>query len=104
VLDIVVASVVAWANSMAFLGVVFAASAYSSRTVIAAPVAVAAGFIVAFALAPLGLNGTALALNVFGVDGAISWQLAGVDLLVAFAISGLGLLLAVIEIERRRAT
>jgi ABC-type transport system involved in multi-copper enzyme maturation permease subunit len=102
VLDIVVASIVAWGNAMAFLGVVFAASAYSDRTAIAAPAAVVAGFIVAFALAPLGLNGTALALNVFGVDGTISWQLAGVDLLVAFAISGLGLLLAVIEIERRR--
>ena len=103
VLDIAVASVVAWANAMAFLGVVFAASAFTSRTWIAAVLAVAAGFLVAFALAPLGLNGTALALNVFGVDGAVSWPLAGVDVLVAFAVSALGLLLAIVETDRRRA-
>jgi ABC-type transport system involved in multi-copper enzyme maturation permease subunit len=104
ILDISVAAVVAWGNAMAFLGVVFAASAFTNRTAIAAGLAVAAGFLVAFALAPLGLNGTALALNVFAVDGSVSWQLAGVDLLVAFAICGLGLLAAVIEIERRRAS
>jgi ABC-type transport system involved in multi-copper enzyme maturation permease subunit len=103
VVDIAIASFVAWANALAFLGVVFAASAFTNRTAIAAPLAVAAGFLISFALAPLGLNGTALALNIFDVDGSIAWPLAGVDILVALAICGLGMLATLVEVDRRRA-
>jgi ABC-type transport system involved in multi-copper enzyme maturation permease subunit len=100
---IAVASVVAWTNAMAFLGVVFAASAVVDRTAIAGALAVATGFLIALGLRPLGLNGTALASNIFGVDGSIVWRNAGIDVLVAAAICGAGLLVAVIEIERRKA-
>ncbi len=104
IVAIAVASVVAWANSIAFLGVVFAASAFANRTAIAAAAAVPAGFLIAFALVPFGFNGTALALNVVDAGGRVSFRLAVVDVLVAFAIAGAGLLLAIFEVRRRRAT
>gem|GEM_PF-1125620 len=104
VLDGVVASLVAWANAIAFLGVVFAASAVASRTVVAAVLALAAGFAIAAALAPLGLNGTAFATNAFAVDGSVNWRLAWLDVLVSFGIACTGLLVTFVEVDRRRAT
>ncbi len=98
------ASAVAWANAMAFLGVVFAASAFSRRTVVAAPCALIIGVAIAAALAPLGLNGTAFATNVFAVDGSVIWPNAWVDVLASFAIACAGLLATFIEVDRRRAT
>jgi ABC-type transport system involved in multi-copper enzyme maturation permease subunit len=104
VLDITVASVVAWANAMAFLGVVFAASAIATRTVVAAALALVFGFGMAGALVPLGLNGTALATNIFAVDGSIFWKPAWLDILVSFGIACLGMLVTFSEVDRRRAT
>jgi len=100
----IVASAVAWANAMAFLGVVFAASAFSRRTVVAAPCALVAGVLIAVALAPLGLNGTAFATNVFAVDGSVIWTNAWLDVLVSFTIACAGLLATFVEADRRRAT
>jgi len=100
----IVASAVAWANAMAFLGVVFAASAFSRRTVVAAPCALVAGVLIAVALAPLGLNGTAFATNVFAVDGSVIWTNAWLDVLVSFTIACAGLLATFVEVDRRRAT
>lgn len=99
-----VASVVAWGNALAFLGVVFAASAFSRRTLVAAACALFVGFAMAAALGPLGLNGTAFATNVFAVDGSVRWPLAWIDLLLAFAIACAGLLATFVEVDRRRAT
>ncbi|MBD5654172.1 MAG: ABC transporter permease subunit [Candidatus Eremiobacteraeota bacterium] len=104
VLDITVASFVAWANAMAFLGVVFAASAIAKRTIVATVLALVFGFAMAGALVPLGLNGTALASNIFAVDGSIFWKSAWLDVLVSFGIVCLGMLVTFAEVERRRAT
>lgn len=104
VLDITVASFVAWANCMAFLGVVFAASAIAKRTVVALLLALVFGFGMAGALVPLGLNGTALATNIFAVDGSIYWQSAWLDILVSLGIASLGMLVTFVEVDRRRAT
>ncbi len=99
-----VASLVAWANAMAFLGVVFAASAYTQRTIFAALLAVVAGFAMAGALVPLGLNGTAFATNVFAVDGTIEWPHVWIDLLASLTVMCAGLLATFVEVDRRRAT
>jgi ABC-type transport system involved in multi-copper enzyme maturation permease subunit len=104
VLDVTVASFVAWGNAMAFLGVVFAASAIAKRTIVAAVLALVFGFGMAGALVPLGLNGTALATNVFAVDGSIYWKLAWLDVLVSLGIACIGLLVTFAEVDRRRAT
>lgn len=102
-IGMIVASAVAWANAMAFLGVVFAASAFSKRTVVAVPCALVAGVAIAAALWPLGLNGTAFATNVFAVDGSVIWPSAWVDILVSFTIACAGMLATFIEVDRRRA-
>ncbi len=102
--NVLIASLVAWSNAVAFLAVVFAASAIAPRAIFAAAGAVVAGFAIAALVAPLGLNGTALATNLFATDGSIYWRLAGVDLLFALAIVCLGLLVTVSEVDRRRAT
>ena len=99
-----VASVVAWGNALAFLGVVFAASAFSRRTIVAAVCALVLGFAMAAALSPLGLNGTAFATNVFAVDGSVRWPQAWSDLLLAFAVACAGMLATFVEVDRRRAT
>lgn len=98
------ASFVAWANALAFLGVVFAASAFSRRTVVAGACGLALGFATAGALSLLGLNGTALATNIFAVDGSVVWANAALDVCVAFVIAVAGLAAALFEVERRRAT
>jgi ABC-type transport system involved in multi-copper enzyme maturation permease subunit len=103
-LDVMVASLVAWGNALAFLAVVFAASSLAPRTIFAGIGALIAGFAIAAAVAPLGLNGTALATNVFASDGSVLWPYVGVDLLFSFAVVCLGLLVAMIEVDRRRAT
>jgi ABC-type transport system involved in multi-copper enzyme maturation permease subunit len=103
-LDLLVASCVAWANAMAFLGVVFAASAIAKRTFVAALIALGLGFGVAALLAPLGLNGTALATNIFAVDGSVLWRSAWLDILVSFLIVSAGMLATFVEVDRRRAT
>lgn len=99
-----VASVVAWANALAFLGVVFAASAFSRRTIVAAVCALVVGFAMAAALSRLGLNGTAFATNIFAVDGSVLWPQAWSDILLALAICATGLLATFVEVDRRRAT
>lgn len=103
-LDLLVASSVAWANAMAFLGVVFAASSIAKKTWVAALLALGFGFAVAALLVPLGLNGTALATNVFAVDGSVLWRYAWLDVLVSFLILSGGMLATFIEVDRRRAT
>jgi len=102
--DVLLASIVAWGNAVAFLAVVFAASSLAPRTIFAAAGAVVAGFLIAAAVAPLGLNGTALATNLFANDGSVLWHLAGVDLLFSLLIVCLGMLVAISEVDRRRAT
>ncbi len=99
-----VASVVAWGNALAFLGVVFAASAFSKRTIVAAVCALVLGFAMAAALSPLGLNGTAFATNIFAVDGTVRWPQAWSDLLLALTIAAAGVLATFVEVDRRRAT
>ncbi len=103
-LALLVASCVAWANAMAFLGVVFAASAIAKRTYVAVLIALAFGFGIAGLLAPLGLNGTALATNVFAVDGSVLWREAWLDILVSLLIVSAGMLATYVEVDRRRAT
>ncbi|GAC1558700.1 MAG: hypothetical protein NVS3B17_08780 [Vulcanimicrobiaceae bacterium] len=98
------ASVVAWGNALAFLGVVFAASAFSRRTIVAAGCALVLGFGMAAALSPLGLNGTAFATNIFAVDGTVRWPQAWSDLLLALTIGAAGMLATFVEVDRRRAT
>ena len=97
-------SVVAFANALAFLAVVFAASAIATRTVFAAGLALVLGFGMAYVLHFFGLNGTALATNVIAVDGSVLWQNAWLDVLVSFLIVLLGLLATLVEVDRRRAT
>ncbi len=99
-----VASVVAWGNALAFLGVVFAASAFSKRTIFAAVGALVVGFAMAAAVSPLGLNGTAFATNIFAVDGTVRWPQAWSDLLLALTIAATGMLVTFVEVDRRRAT
>ena len=99
-----VASLVAWCNATAFLGVVFAASAVANRTIVAAALAVAAGFGMAGLLVPLGINGTALATNLFAVDGGVVWSNAWLDVLASFAIACAGMLATFVEVDRRRAS
>ncbi len=99
-----ITSLVAWTNSIAFLGVVFAASAFANRTIVAALLALVAGFVVAALLHPLGLNGTAFALNLAAPDGSIVWNNVWLDLLAASAVAGAGLLATIVEVDRRRAT
>jgi ABC-type transport system involved in multi-copper enzyme maturation permease subunit len=101
---IAVASAVAFANAMAFLAVVFAASAATNRTILAAVFALALGFGTAGVLHFFGLNGTALATNVIAVDGTVIAQNAWLDVLVSFLIVLLGMLATFIEVDRRRAT
>jgi len=103
-LDLAVTSLVAWANAMAFLGIVFAASAFSKRTIVAALIAIVAGFAIAGLLRPLGLNGTAFAINIFGADGRVVWPNAWIDLLAALTVMCAGLLATFVEVDRRRAT
>ena len=71
---------------------------------IAALLALGFGFAVAGSLVPLGLNGTALATNVFAVDGSVLWRYAWLDVLVSFLILSAGMLATFIEVDRRRAT
>jgi ABC-type transport system involved in multi-copper enzyme maturation permease subunit len=104
VADLAVTSLVAWANAIAFLGVVFAASAFTKRTIFAALIALVAGFAIAALLRPLGLNGTAFAINLFADDGSIIWANAWVDLLAALTVMCAGLLATFVEVDRRRAT
>ena len=101
---VAVASAVAWANAMAFLAVVFAASALVKRTIFAALLALAFGFTTAGVLQLFGLNGTALATNVIAVDGSLLWRNAWLDVLVSFLIVLVGMLVAFVEVDRRRAT
>ncbi len=101
---LLVASCVAWANAMAFLGVVFAASALASRTYLAALIALGLGVGTAGLLAPLGLNGTALATNIFATDGSVLWRHAWLDILVSLLIVCAGMLVTFVEVDRRRAT
>jgi ABC-type transport system involved in multi-copper enzyme maturation permease subunit len=103
VIELTVASFVAWSNALAFLGVVFAASAFSKRTIVAAACALVVGVAIAALLAPLGLNGTALATNVIGVDGSVLWRNAWGDVLVSFGIVCTSLFAAFGEVDRRRA-
>ena len=103
-LPLLVASVVAWSNALAFLGVVFAASAFSRRTVVAAVCALVIGFAMAASVSLLGLNGTAFATNTFAVDGTVLWPQAWSDILLALAICAAGLLATFVEVDRRRAT
>ena len=103
-LPMIAASVVAWTNALAFLGVVFAASAFSRRTIVAAVCALVIGFAMAAAVSQLGLNGTAFATNIFAVDGSVLWPQAWSDILLALAIAGAGLLATFVEVDRRRAT
>jgi hypothetical protein len=98
-----VASVVAFANAMAFLAVVFAASSLMNRTIFAAILALVLGFSAAGVLHLFGLNGTALATNIVAVDGSLIWQNAWLDILVSFLIVLIGLLVTFIEVDRRRA-
>ncbi len=102
--DVVVASVVALANALAFLAVVFAASAIANRTVYAAGIALVLGFSMAYVLHFFGLNGTALATNVIAVDGSLIWRNAWLDVLVSFLIVLLFMLVTIVEVDRRRAT
>ncbi|MBD5633727.1 MAG: ABC transporter permease subunit [Candidatus Eremiobacteraeota bacterium] len=102
--DVAVASAVAWANAMAFLAVVFAASSLVKRTIFAGLLALALGFALAGVLHLFGLNGTALATNVIAVDGSLLWQNAWLDVLVSFLIVLAGMLVAFVEVDRRRAT
>jgi ABC-type transport system involved in multi-copper enzyme maturation permease subunit len=102
--DVAVASAVAWANAMAFLAVVFAASSLVNRTIFAAGLALVLGFSLAGVLHLFGLNGTALATNVIAVDGSLLWQNAWLDVLVSFLIVLAGMLVAFVEVDRRRAS
>jgi ABC-type transport system involved in multi-copper enzyme maturation permease subunit len=102
--DVVVASVIALANALAFLAVVFAASAMASRTAFAAGIALVLGFTMAYVLHFFGLNGTALATNVIAVDGSLIWRNAWLDILVSLLIVLLGMLVTIVEVDRRRAT
>ena len=102
--DVGITSLIAWTNALAFLGVVFAASAFVNRTIIAAGIGLAGGFAVAGLLALLGLNGTALATNVFAVDGTVIWQNAVIDIAASLVIAALGLVTTLVEVSRRRAT
>jgi ABC-type transport system involved in multi-copper enzyme maturation permease subunit len=101
--DVAVASAVAFANALAFLAVVFAASSIANRTVFAAGIALVLGFSMAYVLHFFGLNGTALATNVIAVDGSLLWQNAWLDVLVSFLIVLLGMLVTFVEVDRRRA-
>jgi ABC-type transport system involved in multi-copper enzyme maturation permease subunit len=100
---VAVASVVAFANAMAFLAVVFAASSLMNRTIFAAILALVLGFGAAGVLHLFGLNGTALATNIVAVDGSVIWRNAWLDVLVSFLIVLIGLLVTFIEVDRRRA-
>ncbi len=99
-----VASVVAWANALAFLAVVFAASAFVRRTIYAVVGALVIGFALAAGLGFLGLNGTAFATNVFASDGSIRWPIAWSDLLLALVLGCAGMFVTFVELDRRRAT
>jgi ABC-type transport system involved in multi-copper enzyme maturation permease subunit len=101
---VAVASAVAYANALAFLAVVFAASSLVNRTIFAAGLALVLGFGMAALLHPFGLNGTALATNTIAVDGSLLWQNAWLDVLISFLIVLVGMLVAFVEVERRRAT
>ena len=104
VADVSIASLIAWTNALAFLAVVFAASAFAKRTIFAALIGLVAGFAIAALLTFAGLNGTALATNIFAVDGRVQWGNALLDLAVSLAIVVLGLGTTLIEVSRRRAT
>ncbi len=97
-------SLVAWANAMAFLGVVFAASSFAPRAIVAGALGLALGVIVSVVLGFAGLNGTALATNLVAVDGSVIWRNAAIDLGVCAVIGALGLAAALFEVGRRRAT
>jgi ABC-type transport system involved in multi-copper enzyme maturation permease subunit len=101
--EVAIAAAVAWANAMAFLAVVFAASALVNRTIFAALLALVFGFAIAGVLSLFGLNGTALATNVIAVDGTTIWQNAWLDVLVSFLIVLSSMLVVFVEVDRRRA-
>lgn len=101
---IAVTSTLAFATSLAFLSVVFAAGAFVSRAAVAALLALVAGFALAAALVPFGLNATALGADLFATDGSIDWTRAGVELGVALAIAAAGYALALWQTVRRAGT
>jgi ABC-type transport system involved in multi-copper enzyme maturation permease subunit len=103
-LDVAVTTFVAYATSLAFLALVFAASAFVSRTIFAAGIALAAGFAVAGILTLIGFNGTALGANLFGTDGAILGANLAKSLGACAVIAVAGLGLTVFEVDRRRAS
>lgn len=101
---VLVTSGIALVTAFAFLSVVFAAGAFVSRTVLAAALALAAGFGIAGVLLPFGLNATALSADLLGTDGRIDWVRAGVEATVALGIAVTGLWLAVWQTVCRRGT
>ncbi len=103
-LEVTLASLVAWTNALAFLGVVFIASAFAPRTAYAGLAAFAMGFAIFGALALLKVNVSELAANLFAVDGAIIWRNAFSDLCVGAAIACFAMLFTLREVDRRRAT
>ncbi|MGP6156119.1 MAG: hypothetical protein ACLPYS_01050 [Vulcanimicrobiaceae bacterium] len=97
-------SLVAWVNALAFLGVVFVASALAPRTAYAGAAAFAMGFAIFGALALLKINASELGSNLFALDGRIVWGQLLSDLFVGAAIACIALLFTLREVDRRRAT
>jgi len=84
--DVVVASFVSLANGIAFLAIVFLASAYARKTWQAVIIAIVVGLVMAVALIPLGIDGSAMANNLFAVDGTIVAGKLVLDLAACAAI------------------
>jgi ABC-type transport system involved in multi-copper enzyme maturation permease subunit len=99
-----VTSLLAFATSLAFLGVVFAASAFVSRAAVAAALALVAGFALAGVLLPFGFNATAFAADLIASDGSLNGARAAVELAMCAAIAAAGVGLAVWRSARNAGT
>jgi hypothetical protein len=103
-LAVTLASLVAWINALAFLGIVFSTSALAPRTAYAGIAASGMGLALFGALALLKINVSELAANLFAVDGAIMRRNALSDLCVGSVIACCALFFTLREVDRRRAT
>ncbi len=68
-----IALAISWCNALAFLGLVFATSAWSKRPIVAGACAVAIGFAFVGLFSLAHFNAMALSLAIFAPDGAIVW-------------------------------
>jgi ABC-type transport system involved in multi-copper enzyme maturation permease subunit len=96
--DVVVASFVSLANGIAFLAIVFFATAYAKKTWQAVIISIVAGLVMAAALIPLGIDGSAMANNLFAVDGTLVVHKLLLDLAACLGIIvvALGAMLAIL--------